>query len=92
METLEPAAMGVARDLLHDLGYSIVVRTDPWLECAAFRDAETWVARGATEEEAFGALLAQMLPSGASRALLIQHIERALGVRLDAPAHGRAAP
>jgi len=62
--------MSSIRGLLEQSGYRLVVRQVGWFECLAVRDAERWLGRGATEDEALADALAQMAPSALARGLV----------------------
>lgn len=78
------APAGVVLKLLDELGYAIAFRGGPWEECFASRGAERWIGYGPTEHAALGHVLAQMMPSAASRLLLAQHAERMQRAESDA--------
>jgi hypothetical protein len=66
------------RSVLSGEGYEVLVRFDEWFECLVYRDAERWIGRGSSEEDAFEDALRQMLPSHFARVLL----ERAVVARV----------
>jgi hypothetical protein len=82
----------VLRSLLSEAGYFVAVRSDGWFEVYLQRDAERWVGRGHTEEEAFAHLVAQMFPSRVSRMLLEAHVAQRAAASVGGDAEPDAAP
>jgi hypothetical protein len=70
---MEPASLPALRALLLEAGYAVLAREDRWCECFVHRDAERWLGRGATADEAFGDAVDKLLPSHLSRMLLARH-------------------
>lgn len=64
--------------LLMAVGYRAAFRCDGWFECLLQNQsqAERWVGRGESEDEALGDALHQMLPSHLGRLLLDQYLAR----------------
>jgi protein phosphatase len=73
------------RQVLNQLGYTIVDRTDAWSECYVANEAERWRGRGSDADDAFEDALRQMLPSALGRHLLEVHGKAAPGGAGKAP-------
>lgn len=59
------------RQLLEDLGYTVMFRTDGWTECLVTGHEERWLGRGPDEESTLRDIERQMFPSHAARSLLV---------------------
>jgi hypothetical protein len=79
---MNPPALQMLRDYLHEAGYRVLFRKRGWIECLVSSGQERWVGREATEEQALRDAMRQMFPSGAARDLL----ERGLSAQAEVAA------
>jgi serine/threonine protein phosphatase PrpC len=74
-----PVTTNALRQVLSQLGYTVIDRVDTWSECYVANAYEHWRGRGTDADDAFEDALRQMLPSALGRHLLEAHIQAAGG-------------